>query len=228
MIRPRHDSLLLTLLLIGAGVMLLVLAWPLFANEIFLEHDVGAVFVPLRWFYAQCLASGDSFLWLPNIYMGVYLQGEGQTGMTHPLHWALYKFLPFTSAFDLELLLSYPALFAGTVLWLRRWKLPNAAVLFGALLFTFSGYPIISWLWLVHVEVLAHTPWLLWCIDMAMRDRSPRKVTGALFGVTVLTASAILAGYPQMVYVSGLAEGMYALFLWRLGSAGASPSPLRG
>lgn len=204
---------LVCLLVLAAVLMLTAFSWPIFENEIYLEHDISANFVPLRYFYAQCLEKGESFLWLPNLYMGFYLHGDGQNGMTHPLHWFLYKFLPFTQALDLEFIASYPFMFLGMILLLRRWKLPGPAIAFGALLYTFGGYSMNSWLWLVHIAVLAHTPWLLLAIDVAMRSKKPRNVAAACLAVVLLTASELLVGYPQMAYITGLVEGIYVLFL---------------
>ena len=200
-------------LLLAAAIMMIGLSLPLFANEIFLEDDISSTYLPLRYFYAQCLQQGDSFLWIPNIFMGYYLHAEGQNGMAHPLHLALYRYLPFTIALDLELLLSYPFMFAGMFLFLRRLRLSTESALFGALLFAFSGYSMSRWLWFVHMGVLSHTPWALWCIHIAMRSTDRVRVSMASLGVVALTASMLLVGYPQMVYVTGLVEGMYTLFL---------------
>ena len=216
-------SILTTAILLAAVVLMGILSYPLMVGQIFLEDDIASVFIPFRHFFAESLKSGDDFIWIPNVYNGFYLQGESQTGMTHPLHIALYKYLPFTQAFDLELLISYPFMFLGTVLLLRRWKFPLHAVLFGALLCTFSGYPTSRWLYIVHIGALAHAPWLMYCIDIVMRSARPAKVAVASLGVVLLTASALLIGYPHIVFIFGLVEGLYALFLlpgarspWRL------------
>ena len=209
-------KLLAATILIAALAFMALFSLPLLQNEIFLEDDLSAVFIPFRYFYAERLKAGEDFIWLPNIYNGFYLQGEAQTGMTHPLHMLLYRYLPFTQAFDLDLLISYPFMFVGAILFLRRWKLPAHAVLFGALLCTFSGYPMSRWLYMVHTGVLAHLPWLLLCIDVAMRERRPHRIVFASLGVVALTASAILMGYPHLVFIMGLVEGMYALTLLRV------------
>lgn len=199
----------------GAALMLLAFGWPLVQGEIYLEHDISANFVPLRYFFAQCLQQGESFLWIPNIHSGFYLHGDGQNGMSHPLHLFLYSNFSFTTALDLEFILSYPFMFAGVVLFLRRLQLPGPSVLFGAMLFTFSGYCMSSWLWLVHIAVIAHTPWTLWAIHIVMRSEKPREIVLASFAIVLLTASSLLVGYPQMVYVMGMAEGLFALSLLR-------------
>lgn len=204
------------LILAGAAAMMAVFSYPLFVNEVFLEGDISANYLPLRHFYAECLQKGDSFLWIPHIFSGFYLHAEGQVGMLHPEHMLLYKYLPLTQALDLELLLCYPFMFLGTILFLRRWKLAGHAVLFGALLYTFSGYSMNRYLWILHIEVIAHTPWILWAIDIAMRSRERKKVAAASLLVVLLTLSQFLIGYPQLIYVMGLAEGLYTLFLLRL------------
>lgn len=183
------------------ALMLLAFGWPLVQGEIYLEHDISANFVPLRYFFAQCLQLGESYLWIPNIHSGFYLHGDGQNGMSHPLHLFLYSNFSFTAALDLEFILSYPFMFAGMALFLKRLQLPAPSVLFGAMLFTFSGYCMSSWLWLVHVAVIAHTPWTLWAIHIVMRSEKPREIVLASFATVLLTASSLLVGYPQMVYV---------------------------
>ena len=211
----KNSKLLAGLTVLGSALMLLAFSWPWILGDIYLEHDITANFVPFRYFYAQCLARGESYLWVPNIFSGFYLHGDGQNGMSHPLHLFLYSQFSFTTALDLEFILSYPFMFWGMILFLRRLELPANSVLFGAMLFTFSGYCMSSWLWLIHIGVIAHTPWALWAIHIVMRSERPRAIVLASLFLVFLTTSALLVGYPQMVYVMGMAEGLYALSLLR-------------
>ena len=41
------------------------------------------------------------------MFGGYYLFGEGQLGMAHPWHLLLYRFLPLTPAFNIEIVSSY-------------------------------------------------------------------------------------------------------------------------
>ena len=209
----RSPKILAALIVAGAILMMALFGWPLVTGEVFVEHDVGSVLLPWKFFYHQCLERGVSFIWNPHLFGGYYIHAEGAAGMAHPVYYVLHRFLPFTYAFDLEILLHYPFMFLGMFLFLRRWNLPRHAAYFGALFFAFSGYPMNSWLWSIHIGVLAHGPWLLLAIDVAMRSEDRKKIALAVCAIALLTGSALLVGYPQMVYIVGLAEALYVLFL---------------
>src|SRR5205085_523541 len=115
---------------------------PALRGEMYIADDLGHYHLPLRAFYADCLAQGDRFTWCPTLFCGFDLHGEGQVGLLHPWHLLIYRLLPLSIAFNIELLACYPALFAGSYLLLRRWDLPRNAAWFGALVFAFSGFNI--------------------------------------------------------------------------------------
>ena len=101
---------------------------------------------------------------------------RGQAGTYHPLHWLLYRWLPLGAAFDLESSLNYPFLLVGTYLLLKRRLNQSAAALFGAAVFTFSGFALLHFVHPNAVAVAAHLPWLLWAIDVALTP--PNCATG--------------------------------------------------
>src|SRR5436190_1261741 len=88
-------------------VLLFAMAVPFFAGLVYTHDDLGEFHLPTRDFYARQLQAGEAFDWMPSLYSGFYLTGEGQVGSYHPLHWLLYRSLPLGAAFDLELLLNY-------------------------------------------------------------------------------------------------------------------------
>src|SRR5215208_4317721 len=135
-----NDGKLYAWTLLACGIIWLAMAVPFFAGRVYVADDLGAYHLPLRSFYAEQLERGQSFDWLPSLFSGFYLTGEGQVGSYHPLHLLMYRYLPLGMAFDLELLLSYPAMLAGMYLLLRRWLGRRDAAMFGALVFTFSGF----------------------------------------------------------------------------------------
>ena len=157
------------------------MAIPFFAGRVYVADDLGAYHLPLRAFYAQQLKAGEAFDWLPSLFSGFYLTGEGQAGTYHPLHLALYRFLPLGVAFDLELLVSYPLMLAGSYLLLRRWLLRRDAALLGSLAFTFSGFNLLHFIHPNAVAVVAHWPWLLWALDHALREKGDGNRFGDLF-----------------------------------------------
>ncbi len=194
------------------------LAGPFLAGLVYTADDLGAFHLPLRDFYAHQIASDQPFDWMPSLFCGFYLTGEGQVGPYHPLHWLLYRWLPLGAAFDLELLLSYPFLLAGSYLWLRRLVRQPDAALFGALTFTFSGFCLAHFVHPNAVAVVAHLPWLLWAIDVSVRPASPRQAVLAPAGIALLVGSQLLLGYPQYVWLSFIAAAAYAL--WRIAQLG--------
>ncbi len=209
-------------LLIGLSLVLLVLVgWPAVEGKVYTARDLGRLTVPLRHFYAQCLADGDDFNWLPHQFCGFYLHAEGQVGMYHPAHWLLYRALPFPLALNFNLLACYALMLPGGFLWLRRWRLPRDAAMFGAFVFAFSSFNLLHFLHLNALEVIAHIPWLLLAIDVSLRDESHRRAAWANAGLSVLTASQLLMGHPHYLFLTGVVEVLYVLLVGRSGRGGS-------
>ena len=208
-----NDRLLSGLIILCALTMLGILSIPLFTGSVYVEDDLGTFNLPMRHFMFRCLQAGDSFLWMPDMFCGFYAHGEGQAGMMHPWHYFLYRFLPFQVGFNLELLVNYPLIFLGTFLLLRRWRISNAGALLAAWLFAFCGFNFTNYLHLMMPSVLAHTPWILLAIDVALKTERRSAFVGAVMAVTLLTASQLLLGFPQCVYFSCIIEGVYGLLV---------------
>lgn len=186
------------------------LAAPMLLGQVYVADDLGEFHLPLRAFYSQQLERGEQFDWMPSLYGGFYLTGEGQLGSYHPLHQALYRWLPLGLAFDLELLLSYPLMFAGMFFLLARKLERRDAAAYGALVFTFAGFNLLHFVHPNAVAIAAHLPWLLYCVDVTLRSADRRYVAVAEVGVAVLVAMQLLLGYPQYVWLSLLVVAAYA------------------
>jgi len=199
--------------LVAAAALWAVLAVPLLSAQVYIFNDLGLVHLPVRAFYAECLATGRSFLWWPAEFTGVYLHGEGQGGLLHPLQWLSYRLLPLTLAFQLELLRSPLLAFAGSFLLLRRWALARSAALLGALLVAFSGFLLLHYMHLNLIGVWAQLPWLLLCIHLALEGTTAPRRAAALAGLVLLTASQLLLGHPQGVWLSLVVEAPYAVLV---------------
>ncbi len=208
----RTDDLAAWSLLAGL-VVLAAMAAPMFAGRIYTADDLGAFHLPVRAFYAAQLANGQPYDWMPQLFCGFYLTGEGQAGMYHPLHQVLYRFLPFGTALAWEYLLSYPLMMLGMWLWLRRRLGRSDAAMLGGLVFAFSSFNLLHFVHPNAIAVIAHLPWLLWAIDVAMVDSRRRRVAAATALVALLTGSQLLLGYPQFVLFSLIAEISYIVFL---------------
>ena len=192
--------------------MLLWMARPLLTGQVPFTGDLLHFHYPLRDFYAGALAAGQPFDWMPSLFGGFYLVGEGQLGGYHPWHWLLYRFIPLDTAFAIELITAYPVLFAGTLLWLRRWC-PLSGAAFGAMLFTFCGFNLSHGVHLNMLAIVAHVPWLLWTIHDVVASSDERRQIRAVAVIGVLTGSQWLLGHPQAVWLSILIEASYAVML---------------
>ncbi len=208
----RHEpgGRLALVVLICSAALLLPLAWPLLQDRVFVYNDLSWFHLPFRHLYQQALQKGDSLLWTPAIFSGVYFHGEGQTGVFHPLHLLLYRVLPLQAAFNLELLANYVAAFAGTWWFLRRLRFDAEPALFGAMLFAFSGFALLHHHHVNMIAVVAHLPWLLGAADVLIVEdaRRPRRL--AFAAVALILGSAFLIGFPQAVWWDAIALAAFA------------------
>jgi hypothetical protein len=210
----KFERRLAGLVVLSFLVVVALLARPMLVGGIYTHDDLGWLQFPIRYLYAQALTSGEDLLWTPQLSNGMYLHGEGQVGMYHPLHWILYRTLPLEWAFNLEFILSYVWMFPGMYLMLGRFGLPAYASLFGALVFTFSGFNLLHSVHLNAIAVISHIPWLIVAIDIVLRTMDRRKLAAAQLSISLLTGSELLLGQPQYVWFSALAEGLF--IVWRL------------
>jgi hypothetical protein len=206
------------LIAICSAALLTPLLVPLFSGRVFVSNDLSWFHLPMRHLYRQALHAGDTVLWTPSIFAGFYTHGEGQVGAFHPFHQVLYRLLPLQPAFNLEFIANYIAAFGGTVWFFRRLQLSSTAALFGAMLFTFSGFNLLHHQHMNMVAVVAHMPWLLAASDVLIVE--PARKTAAFAGaaIAVIFGSELLIGFPQAVWWNVIALGAYAVF--RAGETG--------
>ena len=200
-------SLLVALLLLAG------LAAPFFAGRVYLGHDLGDFHLPARAFYAEQLARHEAFDWMPSLFSGFYLTGEGQDGYYHPVHWLLFRFLPLRTALGWEYLCSYPFMLVGMWLFLRRRLRRWDAAMLGSVMFTFSSFNLLHFVHPGAVASVAHIPWMLAAIDVVMVDAHRIRVATAQAILALLTGSQILLGCPQFVWFSLIVESGFTVFL---------------
>ena len=173
----------------------------MFHRAVFTYGDLAGSYVPRLWWYSTVLASGDEFLWQPKVLSGFYAHGDGEGGFFHPVHWLLFKTLPFNVAFNLDFLFNYVWLYLGTYFLLRWWSMPRSAALYGAMVFAFGGYNLCKFSHLPNTAVISHLPWLVMLADQVVTATSWRRVVAAQAGVALLTCSQVLYGYPLNLFL---------------------------
>ncbi|WP_435019898.1 YfhO family protein [Tundrisphaera sp. TA3] len=204
-----------TLLAVAAS-MALLMALPIALGKVYINDDIAYYSIPLRSFFAGCLANGTDPSWCPALFGGFSLYGEGG-GFAHPLIHGLYGTLPLDLALNLDVIWPYPVMFVGFALLLARWGLRRDACLFGALVFTFGGQNLLQYIHTSVSSLLGHLPWALLSIDVALRSEDRRRAAAAKIALSLLTASQLLIGHVQFLWISMFGEGLYALFLaWRM------------
>jgi hypothetical protein len=208
----RHEPAgrLTSIVLLCSAALLAPLALPLLQGKVFIYNDLSWFHLPLRHLYQQALEKGDSLLWTPAILSGLYLHGEGQTGLFHPLHLLFYRLLPLRTAFNVELLINYVGAFAGTWWFLRRLRFDTTPALFGAMLIAFSGFMLLHHHHINMVAVLAHLPWLLAAADVLLVEDDRRTRRLAFAAVALLLGSQFLIGFPQGIWWNGIALTAFA------------------
>ena len=166
----------------------------------------------MRHFYAQCLRHGDAIDWMPEMYGGYFVSGAGGQGFYHPLNLLLYRFLPLDLAFALEVFWPLPLLATGMVFFLRRYMSLVAACM-GALAASYSLL-FVQYLNTPPMDsVLAHIPWFLATLDMAVSSRTVARRWFACAAIALVTGSQVLQGFPQAFWFSLLSGGIFALSL---------------
>jgi hypothetical protein len=208
---PRLSALTMSLL-VACALLFGALAIPLVTGTIFPAGDMADWHLPTRFLYQRALQAGESFLWTSDLGNGLYLHGEGQAGMAHPLHLVLYRFLPLGVALNLEMLSSYAIALAGMWLLLRRLGFSAAPSIAGAMIFAFSGFNLLHLNHVNAVAVVAHIPWLIWASDLLLAGATPRLRAGGFAGVAVTLGSQFLVRFPQCVWMALVAAAWFAAF----------------
>jgi hypothetical protein len=205
---PRAAVIASAILLLGP------LLYPLVTGRVFTRDDLAALHLPFRFLYAEALRAGEFLLWTPAYHAGFFLHGAGEAGMAHPLHLALYSWLPLGVAFNLEIISSYLFLSGGVYLLLRALGLSLEAAIVGAMWSAFSGFTLYNLMHVNHIATLAHAPWLLLACHWLLAG--PVRPAAAFALAALVTGSQLLTGNPQYMWITLVAVVyLCAIHLWR-------------
>lgn len=205
MSRSTRFAPLLALLIVAA----LPFADVVLRGEIFTFRDHQNYFIPLRYFTAEVLRSGEIPLWNPFNGLGERWLANPQTGVFYPPAW-MFVILPFPLAYASFLWLHVGLLGCGGFLLFRRWSSARASSL-GAVVLMLGG-PTMSLLDVSNnLATLAWLPLVLWCAAERGRPdpRIPRSFAALVLGMMFLAAEPVLAflgGILYLVFYLALAE----------------------
>ena len=149
-------------------------------GRVFIYNDLTWFHLPMRYLYQQALRSGDSILWTPAIFSGLYVTAKDRLASSTRCTCCCYRVLPLQTAFNLELAGQLRGGVRRHVWFLRRLRFARPAALFGAMLFAFSGFNLLHHHHLNMVAVVAHLPWLLAAADMLIVEDPPATRGGGV------------------------------------------------
>ncbi|MCY3749604.1 MAG: YfhO family protein [Chloroflexi bacterium] len=213
---------LLVVALLAAG---LVLSYRRLIVEglVMAGYDTQTYFYPYWAAAFDALRSGRIPLWNPDLFMGAPFLANPQAAVFYLPNWLLLG-LPPERAISVALILHVAWAAAGTVALTRAgWRLGWAAGAAGAAVFAFGGYFVAQSGHVNQVSAAAWLPWLLLGLD--------RAVTGdrrAWLALPLITALLLLAGHPQVAYMSLSFGLMYAMTVGAGGGGAAWRGRIRG
>ena len=193
------------LLALVTGVVLVLPENLIFASP---YGDLPAQFVPWRAFAAASLRAGHLPLWNPYTYSGEPFLGGFQSALLYPPN-VIFLFLPLAAAINLSILAHLVVLAWGMYRWARQRGLHPAAGLACGLTLALGGtvYPHI---YAGHLPNLCTMAWVPWVLGGLEGWWASRRVAG-LFQASAGVCLQILAGHPQVVFLTAIAAGLHAL-----------------
>jgi len=181
------------------------------------ERDLGAYFIPPRFFWVESIKHGDFSLWNPYQFSGHPFLANPQHGILYPLN-SLFFVLPFDFAFNTIIILHF---FLGglfTYLFLRDFRVRVTGALLSGLVFMLGGF-LLS----VH-GLLTCLLTVIWTPLIMMFFR--RSVARPGFKNEILTAAFItfsfLGGGIEIVYGNFFVLLFIVIFSIGMGDRGGS------
>ncbi len=162
------------------------------------ESDVLHLNYPLKELLSSSLKKGGWPLWTPNLASGFPILAEGQIGTFYLPNLLLFRFLPTVTAYNLNLALAGFLSALGTYLFLRFLRISRVASVFGALVFTFSGFLTAHLPHFNLIQAASLTPLLFW--SFFLLNRKPCLRYSILAGFFL--SQQIFTGHFYIVFIS--------------------------
>ena len=170
------------------------------------KNDLFNYFIYLRQFGFSQLAQGNLPLWNPYVYSGQPYVGGLQSALFYPPNW-MYLILPLQKALNMDLI--FHVFIAGLTMcqWAHFRGLKVFSSITCGVLFMFCGafFPHVFAGHLAPLAAMAWAPLILLSLDMIIR----KPGAGPLVLGALALSMQFLAGYPQMVFFTGVAAAVY-------------------
>ena len=196
---------LLAAALLTAGV-LLTYSRLIFEGLVVSGYDTQTYFYPYWAVAFDALRAGRIPLWNPDLFMGAPFLANPQAAVFYLPNWLLLGLSP-ERAISVALMLHVAWAAVGTLALARvAFRLGWAAAATGAAVFAFGGYFVAQ---SGHVNQVSATAWLPWLL-LAL-DRAGAGERRAWLALPPVTALMLLAGHPQVAYMSLVFGLVYAV-----------------
>ncbi len=163
----------------------------------------------------EALATGEIPLWNPKSFTGIPFLAGGQASTFYPLN-VLFYLLPSEVAYGWFTALQFAIAGASMYLFGRVLRLRVPAALFGAVVYMFSGFLVVSVVFTMFVAAVPWLPLVLAIIEFIVRkqeekgNRSFQPIPYVAVGAAVI-GLVVLAGHPELIYYTLIVAGAYTL-----------------
>ena len=196
---PVKNSTVIALL--SFALFLVLFYWKvLFEGNVFVFVDASRFFFPIWKWGSAVFNQGLIPLWNPDAQFGTPYLADPQTACAYPPVFLFYSWFNPINAFSALILFHH--LWAMTGFWfLSRGQAYSAKISFwGSLVFGFSLHLVCASWTPVAMMTISWVPWVFFSAE-----RLYQKKAGGLLFLSFAWAMQLSAGYPVLVYLTGLA-----------------------
>lgn len=167
--------------------------------------DIVSIIYPWRIYGINLMKEGISPLWIPHALAGMPLLANFQSALLYPLN-ILFWIFSDSQAWSWYIILQPILASSFTYLFLRNIKLSIIASLFGAVIFSYSGFMLV---WLEY-GIIGHAGLWLPLILLSVDKIAGGKKLLWIFVGSLVVGLSFLAGYPQ---ISLFLTGMVTIYI---------------
>lgn len=180
-----------------------------FVTPDFGQSDIFQLNVPLKFFLSESLKNNQLPLWNPLIGTGFPALAEGQTGVFYLPNLILFKFLPFTLAFNIGLVSIFFTSLVATYLFCRELKINRLISILSSLTFSFSGFFIGHLTHFNLIQTASLFPLILFLTLKLLKNKNI-FLWGGLY--SLILSQQLFAGFPQIVVITLISSLCLVLF----------------
>lgn len=150
-------------------------------------------------------------LWNPYNFTGTPLLANIQSGVFYPLNF-LFLILPFATGWSLLILSQTLLIMLFMYLYLRNLRLSEVSAIFGALVFSFSGFVVAWYEWGTIVHTLLWLPLILLAIDKIFVSQNKKHLLWIIILIFAY-CSSFFAGHIQVFFYLFIYSVTYFVFI---------------